>query len=75
MFLGKKEHNPPHFHAYYQDYKGTFDITTGEMIEGNLPIRQIRLVTAWAELHKEELLADWQLSQSGEKPYTIEPLR
>ena len=45
MFLGKKEHNPPHFHAYYQDYKGTFDIRTGEMIEGNL--YKLRLIACF----------------------------
>jgi hypothetical protein len=75
MFFGKKEHNPPHFHAYYQDFKGIFDIKTGEMQEGNLPPKQIKLIIAWAELHKEELLADWELSQNGEKPYSIDPLR
>jgi len=75
MYLGKKEHNPPHFHAYYQNSKGVFSIETCEMIEGDIPNRQIRLITAWAELHKEELLADWDLSQSGEKPFNIDPLR
>jgi hypothetical protein len=41
MYLGKSEHNPPHFHAYYQGMKGIFDINTGEMTEGNLPSKQI----------------------------------
>ena len=45
------------------------------MIEGNLPGRQIKLIVAWAELHKEELLADWELSQNGENPYKIDPLK
>ena len=75
MFLGKKEHNPPHFHAYYQEYKGIFSISTCEMIEGNLPGKQVKLIIAWAELHKDELLADWELANNGEKPYSIEPLR
>jgi hypothetical protein len=75
MYLGKKEHNPPHFHAYYQDYKGVFSIETCEMIEGDIPNKQMRLIIAWAELHKDELLADWNLSQNGEKPYNIDPLR
>ena len=75
MYLGKKEHNPPHFHAYYQDFKGIFDINSCEMTEGNLPKRQIKLIEAWAELHKDELLADWQLAQNGESPYKINPLQ
>ena len=75
MYLGKKEHNPPHFHAFYQGSRGIFDITRGEMVEGDLPGKQVRLTIAWIELHREELLADWELAQSGEKPYSIEPLR
>jgi len=75
MFLGKKEHNPPHIHAYYQGLKSTFNITTCEMIEGDLPQKQIRLIIAWMELHQDELIADWDLSQNGEKPYCIEPLK
>jgi len=45
------------------------------LIEGDLPIRQIRLVTAWIEIHKDELIADWKLCQNGEKPFSIEPLK
>ena len=75
MYLGKSEHNPPHFHAYYQGTKGSFDIHTCEMTEGNLPNRQVKFIVAWAELHKEELMADWELAQNGEKPFKIAPLR
>jgi hypothetical protein len=75
MFLGKKEHNPPHFHAYYQGFKGIFNINSCEMIEGNIPGKQVKLITAWAELHKDELLADWELANNGERPYSIDPLR
>ena len=45
------------------------------MTEGNLPNRQVKLIVAWAELHKEELMADWDLAQNGEKPFKIDPLR
>ncbi|WP_371744314.1 DUF4160 domain-containing protein [Oceanispirochaeta sp. M1] len=75
MYLGRKEHNPPHFHAYYQDSKGVFDISKCELTEGNLPRRQVKLIEAWAELHKEELLADWRLAQNGEIPFKIDPLK
>ena len=75
MYLGRKEHNPPHFHAYYQDYKGVFDIKKCEMTEGDLPKRQIKFIEAWAELHSDELLADWKLAQNGEAPFKIDPLR
>ena len=58
-------------HAIFQSNS----ISTCEMIEGNLPGKQIKLIIAWAELHKDELLADWELANNGEKPYSIEPLR
>jgi hypothetical protein len=75
MFLGRKEHNPPHFHAYYQEFKAVFNIATGELIDGELPAKQLKLVSAWAALHHDELVADWELAQNGELPYAIEPLK
>jgi len=42
---------------------------------GGLPVTQRRLVEAWAELHREELLKDWQLLQSGQPPMKIAPLQ
>ena len=75
MYCGKAEHNPPHFHAYYQEYKALVDIVTCEIIEGNLPQKQTKLVLAWTELHKDELMADWNLATNGELPFKIEPLK
>jgi hypothetical protein len=75
MYLGKKEHNPPHVHAIYQNKKAIFDIKTGERTEGNLPNDKVKLVCAWIILHKDELLADWELAQNGELPYNIDPLK
>jgi hypothetical protein len=75
MYLGKKEHNPPHIHAIYQNKKAIFNIKTGEKTEGNLPNNKEKLVSAWIILHRDELLADWELSQNGELPYNIDPLK
>ncbi len=75
MYYAPKEHNPPHVHVYYQGTKGVININTCEMTEGNIPTRQARMVIAWIEIHKEELLADWELCQNGEKPFSIEPLK
>jgi len=60
---------------YYNQYKAPVDIRTCEIIEGNLPARQTRLVLAWADLHQEELMADWRLVTNGEQPFKIEPLK
>ena len=55
MYYAPGEHSPPHFHAYYNEYKATFSIETLELTQGELPRRQLRLVQAWAELHEDEL--------------------
>ena len=46
-----------------------------ELIAGQLPRRQQRLIEAWMELHHEELLADWERLQSGQAPFKIDPLQ
>ncbi|MEK7396154.1 MAG: DUF4160 domain-containing protein [Candidatus Poribacteria bacterium] len=74
MYCSPGEHNPPHFHAYYQNHKVVIDITTCELMEGKLPPKQMKLVLAWAEINKEELLADWELASNGELPFKIKPL-
>jgi uncharacterized protein DUF4160 len=68
-------HHLPHFHAYYQDAVGVFSTDPVELIAGTLPVRQRRLVEAWAELHQAELVQDWGMLQSGRRPLPIEPLR
>lgn len=35
----------------------------------------MKLLQAWVELHKEELMANWELTVSGEQPYKIDSLR
>ncbi|MBC7784910.1 MAG: DUF4160 domain-containing protein [Burkholderiales bacterium] len=67
-------HHLPHFHAYYQDAVAVIGLDPIEIIAGSLPTRQRRLVEAWAELHQAELIADWQLLQSGHSPLPIDPL-
>lgn len=51
------------------------DIRKREITQGRLPKRQARLILAWAELHRDELLADWRLAINGEHPAQIEPLK
>lgn len=50
-------------------------IDTIELIGGELPAKEMRLVMAWAEIHKEELLDNWSALQRGRLPSKIEPLR
>ena len=68
-------HHAPHFHAYYQDHVGIYSLDPIELMAGSLPTRQHRFVEAWAELHQEELLKDWELLQQGRRPFPIDPLK
>ncbi|NTW88035.1 MAG: DUF4160 domain-containing protein [Desulfobulbaceae bacterium] len=49
-------------------------IGDGEILAGNLPRKQLRLVQEWIELHRDELMADWELADNGEELYKISPL-
>jgi hypothetical protein len=68
------QHHTPHFHAYYEEAAAVFGLDPIELLAGALPRRQLRLVEAWAELHQQELVTDWQLLQGGQAPRPIEPL-
>ena len=74
MYCDTAEHNPPHFHAYYQKHNAIIDIRKGQITSGSLPTKQTKLVLAWAELRKDDLLADWHLASHGELPFNIKPL-
>jgi hypothetical protein len=69
------EHHRPHFHAYCQKDSLVVAIETIEILGGSLPPRERRLVEAWAELHRDELLDDWRRLQAGRLPAKIEPLK
>ena len=68
------EHKPPHFHAYYQGYSATFDFY-GDIICGEIPAKQLKLIGAWAQLHHDELDANWALAEAKESLVWIDPLR
>lgn len=68
------EHNPPHFHAEYGEYRATFSIETGQMIQGEFPQNKSPLITAWSIIHKEELLKNWDLLAEGLQARKIKKL-
>lgn len=68
------EHNPPHFHAYYNEFKAEIDIQTLEIIAGDLPIRVYKLTVEWALEHRNELIQNWNLMRNDEQPLPIKPL-
>ena len=74
-FLDNRRHHRPHVHAKYQNDESVIAIEDGEELEGGLPPGKMRLVQAWMEIHRDELMADWQLAVSGQRLFKIEPLR
>jgi len=67
-------HNKPHIHAIYGDNEIVISFT-GEILEGNFPNKQMKLLLAWVALHEEELEANWRLLSAGEGYFKIDPLR
>lgn len=73
--LDTKKHHSPHIHVRYAEFNVSIEIPSGDILEGALPVKQMKLVQAWIALHADELMADWELASSGDTPYKIEPLR
>ena len=69
-----KDHAPPHFHAWYGEYKVTVTIQNG-IVTGEMPQRALKMIFEWLELHREELFSTWEKAQTGEKLMYIEPLK
>ena len=63
MYFAPGEHNPPHFHAYYNDYAAAFDIRTRKVLDGNLPGKQKALVVRWASAYRERLMKIWETQE------------
>ncbi len=54
------DHNPPHFHVQYNEYRASIDIKNLNIADGSLPAKVRGLVEEWAELHRDELLIMWE---------------
>lgn len=68
------DHNPPHFHADYAGNRALVDIQECCVIRGGLPNRQLKYVLAWAEMHRDELMQNWELARDGRELSKIAPL-
>lgn len=71
MYFQQSEHNPPHIHAIYGENIGVIDISSLEMLEGDLPIRALKLTQEWVKKNKKELLEMW----NTQKFKKIDPLK
>ena len=74
IYSDQGQHNKPHFHVYFAEYEASVGID-GELLAGSLPIKQLKLVLAWAAIHEDELYAAWNKAVRNEPFGKIEPLR
>jgi hypothetical protein len=71
IYMFFNDHNPPHFKAKYSEFEANILIENGMVLNGDFPISKLKLVAAWAEIHKEELLNIW----NSKEFHRIEPLK
>ena len=73
ILMNFRDHFPPHFHVWYGDYKAMVTIEEG-IITGEMPQRALKMVFEWLEIHREELMNDWNRAQTGDPLKKIDPL-
>jgi len=73
ILMNFKDHAPPHFHVWYGEYKITVTIIDG-IVTGKMPQRALKMVFEWLDIHREELLIEWEKAQRGENLNHITPL-
>lgn len=74
-YFDNKQHQSPHIHVSYQGNEGVVGLPEGDLLEGEFPPKQMKLVQAWIEIHRDELMADWQLAIAGKPIFKVEPLK
>jgi hypothetical protein len=74
FFRDNERHHVPHIHADYQGQVAVYSILDGAVLAGELPPGKHKLVVAWIEIHREDLLANWSLTVNGQKPFLIKGL-
>ena len=74
-YLDTKQHKLPHIHVRYGELEAVYKIPDGELLEGQLTANKEKLIKAWIEIHKEDLMANWQLAITGNAVFKIDPLK
>ena len=72
-FKDDEQRHTPHFHAKYGNDSASFDLD-GNIIAGNFPPKQTKYVVAWADIHRDELIALWDVMQTDEEHFRIRGL-
>lgn len=75
IYINWNEHNPPHFHAKYGGQEVTVLINELEVMEGEIPSKQLKMLLGWAAFRQEQLLENWKLAEERQELFEIEPLK
>ena len=75
IYMYWADHFPMHFHAEYGSLKAIISIEEAAVIKGALPAKQLKLVLAWCEIHKDELINNWNSAQKNGQISRIDPLK
>lgn len=59
IWMNFSDHQPPHFHAWYGEYKVIVNIGDG-VVKGEMPGRALRMILEWLEDHRKELMINWE---------------
>ncbi len=75
IYVNFEDHSPPHFHAIYAGQECSILINEIELMNGEMPNKQLKMILGWTALHQEELIENWNLASKGESTFSIDPLR
>ena len=75
FYFDTARHKVPHIHVQYADQEAVIALPEGNVLEGEIKTAKMKLIQAWLEIHREELMADWRLAVEGQPIFKIEPLR
>jgi Domain of unknown function (DUF4160) len=67
FYRDNRQHHSPHIHVRYQGAEAVIGIPEGELISGEIPGKQLKLVQAG--------IVDWGLAVNGDEPFRIAPLQ
>ena len=75
FYYDNKQHSLPHIHIEFAEYNAVISIIDSSILGGDFPKEKLKLVYAWIEIHKDELMADWKLAIEGQTIFKIEALK
>jgi hypothetical protein len=71
--MNYNDHDPPHFHARYEDQEVIVEIQTG-IVKGKMSKRALRMLFEWSEMYNQELMENWRLARERRQLNRIPPL-